>query len=492
MNYKPVFAALALLVGLLALFMVPSIGWSLFYHDGQWLNWIVSLGIVAGAGGALWLGGRGGDGEILQREALIVVGLGWIVAGAAGAVPFLVTGVFHDFHDAFFETVSGFTTTGATVLTEIESQSPSLLFWRSMTHWLGGIGIIVIFIAVMPFFNAARRLYRTEIPGVSTEGLTPRIKETAMVLVKIYLGLTVAETLLLMGGGMTLFDALCHSFGTLATGGFSTKNNSILFFDSAYIEGVIIVFMLLAGSNFTLHYFFTRGKWGVYFRDPECRAYLITLAAGTALAAAMVCMSDPGMKLTRAIRDGAFTVTSIMTTTGFCTANFSAELHENIGGWPNAGKALLVMLMFIGGCGGSTGGGIKVIRFLALFRIFGALVERAYSPRAVRQVTIGGRALDSQTQFMVLAFFFAMMIITGVSTLTLALLEPHLDLVSLFTAVAATLNNIGPGLYEVGAVENYAHFSAPSKYILSLCMIIGRLELIPIAVLFAPRFWRVH
>lgn len=493
MNYRAIFNALALLIALLAVFMLPSLGWSLWYHDGLWLHWIASIALTAAIAAGMYFKSQSReDQEVLQREALTIVGLGWLFAGAAGAIPFLITRTFTAFHDAFFETISGFTTTGSTVLIEIESIAPSVLFWRSMTHWLGGIGIIVLFIAVMPFFSKARRrLYRTEIPGVSAEGLTPRIKQTAIVLIKIYLGMTVAETVLLMFGGMTFFDALCHTFGTVATGGFSTKNNSVAHFDSVYIESVIIVFMILAGSNLTLLYFFCRGRLKIYFQDSEFRTYIIILLVATGIATLLVWFSGTGPNLGRSLRDSAFTVVSIMTSTGFCTANFSAEISENIGGWPLAGKALLVMLMFIGACGGSTGGGLKVIRYMVMFKVLGSILERSFSPRTVRQVKIGGRALEDNLQFMVLGLFFAVMIICGLSTLLLVLWEPQLDLVSAFSAVAATANNIGPGLYQVGAVENFAFLHPASKFLLSICMIMGRLEFIPLLVLIVPNFWRV-
>jgi trk system potassium uptake protein TrkH len=468
--------------------MLPSVGWSLYYRDGQWPAWTGSILIVGAIGGILWAIGHGSKAEVLQREAVAITGLGWIVAAATGAIPFLMTGTVDSYGDAYFETMSGYTTTGSTILGDIEAVAPSVLFWRSMTHWLGGIGIIVLFIAILPFFSRARRrLYRTELPGVSVDGLTPRIRQTVVAMVKIYLALSIAECLLLWAHpGMSLFDALCHTFGTMATGGFSTRNASIGHYQSVYIEAVVILFMFLAGCNFTLHFFFGQGRWLIHWRDVEFRTYAAVLAAATAIVTLLVWGSGEfggaAGGLAAAFRAGIFSVVSIMTTTGFVTDDFDR--------WPNVCRGLLVLLMFIGGCGGSTGGGIKVVRFLVAFRALFAQIERHHTPRAVRQVKLGGRVLDDQLQFSVLGFFFAAMVISGVATVVLAALEPGLDLVSAFTSVAATLNNIGPGLERVGAVESYRFLSGSSKWLLSLCMLMGRLELFSILVLFAPRFWR--
>lgn len=487
MNYRAIANAIALLVGLQSIFMLPSLGWSLHYNDGQWLAWVYSILMVGVIGAVLAWIGRGGGSDVLQREAVAITGLGWIIAAASGAIPFMLTGTFETFTDAYFETMSGFTTTGSTVLTEIESVAPSVLFWRSMTHWLGGIGIIVIFIAILPVFSTARkRLYQSEIPGVSAEGLTPRIKQTAVALLKIYLLLSAAETLLLWGfghGPMTLFDALCHTFGTVATGGFSTKNASIGYYNSVYVESVIIVFMFLAGCNFTLHYFFLmRRRWTAHLHDVEFRFYAGVLFAVAVVLGLSNWLMQADQSIEHSLRDSAFTVVSIMTTTGYTTADF--EL------WPNMSRGALVLLMFIGGCGGSTGGGMKVIRFVVLFRHLFNQVERHHSPRAIRPVKLGGRILDEALQFNVLSHFFVVSVIAGVGTILLESFEPTLDLVSAFTAVAATLNNIGPGLGAVGAIENYAFLSDATKWLLSLCMVMGRLEIFAILVLLAPRFWR--
>ncbi len=481
MHYRPICSALGLLVLLLSLFMLPSLGWSLYDGDGLTGRWFGAIVLVMGIGLAMFMVGWRSRQAVLQREALAIVGLGWLVGAAAGAIPFVLTGTIPSFTDAFFETISGMTTTGATILVDIEALPRSALFWRSMTHWLGGIGIIVIFIAILPFFSSARRrLYRSEIPGVTAEGLTPRVRQTALALLKIYLILSAAECVLLMAGGMDLFEALCHTFGTVATGGFSTRNASIGAFNSLYIEIVIVVFMFLAGCNFTLHYLFGQRRWSIYWHDTEFRAYALTLIGAVAILTGVVWLAG-GTGLGASLRGGIFSAVSIMTTTGFGTADFDQ--------WPTAGRALLVILMFIGGSGGSTAGGLKVVRYVLLFRHLFNQVERQRSPRTVRQVRMGGRVVDDALQFQVLSFFFAAMVITGVMTMLVALLEPEATLVTAFTAVAATINNIGPGLEAVGPTQTFAFLGGPAKWLLSLCMVMGRLEYMAILVLFAPRFW---
>jgi trk system potassium uptake protein TrkH len=482
MNIYPILAALGLLVSLIAFFMLPSLAVSIALKEGLAGQWLISFIIVEITGALLWFAGKRGGDRILQREALVVVSCGWVVVAGMGALPYLLTGAIPGLSNAFFESMSGFTTTGSTILTDIESLPKSILLWRSMSQWLGGIGIIVLFIAILPFFSAARqRLYATEIPGVNQDGLTLRIKETARAMLKIYLLLSVAECILLLACGMHLFDAVCHTFTTVATAGFSTRNQSIGAFDSLFIEMIIVVFMILSGCNFTLHYFFLDRRWKTYWKDVEFRVYIKTLLTAIVILSLLTWMSGATDTIGLGLRESVFTATAIMTSTGYHTADYNL--------WPTAARVLIVGLMFIGACGGSTGGGMKVIRHVVVFRFVLDRIQKHYSPRLVKNVKVGGRVVDDSLVQPVLGFFIVIFMLIGVFTLIIALLEPGLDLVSCFGAVTSTLNNIGPALGAFGPAENFAVLEASSKWVLSLCMLLGRLEVFSVLVLFAPRFW---
>ena len=482
MNFFPIFSALGMLVGLVGLFMIPSLILSLVSGDGLAGHWLITLVIVEIIGALLWVTGRQGGGRILQREAIVVVVIGWALVAGMGSLPYLITGAIPGVADAYFESMSGFTTTGSTILTDIESMPRSILLWRSMTQWLGGIGIIVLFIAILPFFSAARqRLYASEIPGINQDGLTLRIRDTARAMLKIYLILSVAECLLLLVLGMNLFDAVCHTFTTIATAGFSTRNGSIAAFDSLFIELVMIVFMILAGCNFTLHYFFLNKHWKTYWKDVEFRAYIRLLLAAVVILCLVTWISGTAGSFGKSLRDSLFTATAIMTSTGYATADYNA--------WPATARVLIVILMFIGACGGSTSGGMKVIRHLLTFRFVLDRIQKHYSPRLIKDVKIGGRIVDDSLVQPVLGFFIAIFILLGFFTLLVTILEPGLDMVSCFSAVASTLNNIGPALGAFGPTENFACLQVESKWILSFCMLLGRLEIFSVLVLFAPRFW---
>ncbi|MBN1866613.1 TrkH family potassium uptake protein [Candidatus Sumerlaeota bacterium] len=464
--------------------MLPSLAWSVYYADGAQMAIVRAIVATAGLGGAMYLLGRLRRQDLFRKEATAVVGLGWLLSAAMGALPFYFARAFPSYVDCFFECMSGLTTTGASVLTDFEAMPKGLLFWRSFTHWLGGMGIIVLFVALLPFLGAGgRALIEREVPGPVTETLTPRVKDTAVLLWKIYCGLTIAETLILMLCGMSFFDALCHTFGTLATGGFSTHPASIAGFDSLAIELVVIVFMIAAGTNFALYYGVLRGRRGLMLRDPEWRCYMGLIAGSILFVAVMLARSDLGLSFGRSLREAAFQVPSIMTTTGFATADFNA--------WPTPVKLWLVLLMFVGGSAGSTGGGIKVVRWIILAKVAWGYLERIYSPRTVRKTRLGNVVLDTDLANSILVFFFIWAFVFCLGSFLVALLEgSRVDLVTATTSVAATLNNIGPGLGLVGATENYAAMQPATKVLLSFLMVLGRLELYTILVLFAPRFWR--
>jgi len=492
MNYRLVIKYLGHFAMAYSLLMAPSVLWALYFGEQRaMIAFLESMGVGFAFGLLLTLAGSSKNNQMFQREGLALVGLGWIVAAGLGAAPYTLDGVLSPV-DAFFESMSGLTTTGATVLTDIEGTDKSILFWRSFTHWLGGMGIIVLFIAVLPYLGAGgKQLFKSESPGPDPRGLSPRIKDTASILWTMYVVLTVVQTILLMVAGMNLYDALCHTFGTLATGGFSTKSASIAAFDSVSVEVIIIVFMGLAGTNFGLFYAMSRGDWTALFKNSEWRLFVGILVVGTALvtlnligaqmpAAAGVAPETPAYAFGEALRHAAFTVVAVTTTTGYGTEDFNQ--------WPHFSRMLLVMLMFVGGCAGSTGGGIKVVRVMMLFKMAYWRLESTFRPKTVRRIRINGQVVDDDVQRTVFAFFVLHMIVFGAGCLFMSFLGLPFETAA--TSVIATLNNIGPGLQYVGAVENYAFIPDAGKVFLSFCMAAGRLELYSFCVLLLPGFWR--
>ncbi len=469
----------ALLLYLAGTLLIP-IPFSLYYQDGVATSFLLSALTTAGCGGLLFYYCRSRK-ELSLREGFGVVSFGWTLFALFGALPYIYSGAIPSPLDAVFETMSGFTTTGSTILPNIEAMPKSLLFWRALTHWLGGMGIIVLSLAILPMLGVGgMQLFKAEVPGPTADRLKPRIQDTAKLLWGVYLILTAAETLMLMLGGMTLFDALCHSFATLATGGFSTRNASIAAYDSAYIDGVIVLFMFLAGVNFTLHLHALRGKLGAFINNEELRFYSwITLGAIGLLMVSNLTSGTYGNLITN-FRYSSFQVVSILTTTGFGTADY--EL------WPVITQYILIMLMFIGGCAGSTGGGIKVARVLLLFKHAQVQIFRLIHPRAVRLVKLGKRPVDNEVLAGVLGFFALYITIFLAASLLLA--ASGMDLISGGAAAIACLSNIGPGLGSVGPVDNFAHVPAFAKTVLVVCMLMGRLELFTVLVLFFPSFWR--
>lgn len=418
--------------------------------------------------------------ELSVREGFAVVTFGWLTFAVFGALPYLLSGAISSPLDAIFETMSGFTTTGSTILTDIESLPRSILFWRSLTHWIGGMGIIVLSLAILPMLGVGgMQLFQAEVPGPTADRLKPRIQDTAKLLWGVYVIFTALETLLLMAGNMSFYDAICHSFATLATGGFSTRNASIAAYDSAYIDWVITLFMFLAGVNFSLHYYALKGRIGEYFRNEEFRFYLLISCGAVAI---LMWMNQGTVydSVVDNLRYSAFQTASILTTTGFATADF--EL------WPVVTQYILLFLMFIGGCTGSTGGGMKVARILLLFKHGTVQLYHLIHPRAIRLVKLGNNPVDQEVMQSILGFF-ALFVAVFVSA-SFLMAASGMDLVSGAAAVIATLGNIGPGLGSVGPVDNFAHISAFGKSVLILCMLLGRLELFTVLVLFLPSFWR--
>lgn len=469
----------ALLIYLAGTLLLP-IGFSLYFGDGAVSSFAYSAAVTLAFGLLLFKGFARNGGDLGLREGFAIVTFGWTFFGIFGALPYLFSGAIPSVVNAVFETMSGFTTTGATILTSIETVPQSLLFWRSLTHWLGGMGIIVLSLAILPNLGVGgMQLFKAEVPGPTADRLKPRIQDTAKLLWGVYVILTAVETALLMLGGMNFYEALCHSFATLATGGFSTRDASVAAYDSAYIDWVITFFMFAAGVNFSLHYHALRGRLREYFRNEEFLFYL-TITLGATVVLIILNQGTVYDSLADNLRYSAFQASSILTTTGFGTADYER--------WPVMAQYLLIFLMFIGGCAGSTGGGMKVARILLLFKHAHVQVFRLIHPRAVRLVKLGATPVKAEVMQSILGFFALFMGIFVVASMLLA--ATGMDLVSSGAAVIATLSNIGPGLGSIGPIDNYSHIPAFGKVVLIVCMLMGRLELFTVLVLFIPSFWR--
>lgn len=416
---------------------------------------------------------------LYARDGLAVVALAWISMSAFGALPFVISGDIPNFVDAFFETVSGFTTTGASILTAVEPLGRGVLFWRSFTHWVGGMGVLVFVMAILPMTDGhGMHLLRAEVPGPTVGKLVSRMSDSAKILYGIYLVLTVVEIVLLLAGGMSLFDACIHSFGSAGTGGFSSRNLSVGAYQNPYFDVVIGIFMLLFGVNFNLYYFLLIGRVRDVFRSEELRAYLLIVGASVlAIACNILHMYQ---SFATSLRHAFFQVSSIITTTGYATVDFNT--------WPTFSKAILVVLMFIGACAGSTGGGIKVARVVILLKTSLCDMRRMLHPNAVSTVRMEGKPISDKHIRSVHVFLSVYLVVFTVSFLLLSL--EHADLITTFTAVASCINNIGPGLEIVGPMGNFSSFSPWSKLLLSFDMLVGRLEIFPMLLLFAPSIWK--
>ncbi|MEW6260633.1 MAG: TrkH family potassium uptake protein [Thermodesulfobacteriota bacterium] len=416
-----------------------------------------------------------------HREGMAIVSIGWLLAGLIGALPFYFYNISISFADAFFESVSGFTTTGASILTDIEAVPRGLLLWRSLTHWLGGMGIIVLSLAILPFIGVGgMQLYKAEVPGPIPDKLRPRIRDTAKDLWIVYLLFSLIETLLLVLGGMDLFESLCHTFGTMATGGFSTRNASIGHYQSVYIESVITIFMFLAGINFSLHYLLiTEKKASILWKDPELRFYTLITFLFIGICTISI-YGDLYDNPAYAFRYAAFQVVSILTTTGYATADF--EL------WPSLPHIVLLLSMFLGASAGSTGGGIKCMRIILLMKQAYREILYLIHPKMISPIKFGGKVVSDEVMRSVLGFFLIYIGVFLAASMIMAAL--NLDLVTSMAAVAACIGNIGPGIGTVGPSENYAHLPDMAKWVLSACMLLGRLEIYTVIVLFIPEFWK--
>lgn len=453
---------------------------SLYYGQYDLVALLVTTALCFSVGIILRLLTHKAEKNIGKREGYIIVSLVWVVFSLFGAFPFVISGAIPSYTDAFFETISGFTTTGASILNDIEAMPQGLLFWRSLTQWLGGMGIIVLSIAILPMFGiGGMQLFVAEVPGPTPDKLHPRIKETAKRLWGIYILFTLTEVILLKLGGMDWFDAVNHSFTTMATGGYSTKQASIAHFNSPFIHYVIIVFMFLAGTNFTLSYFALHLKFGKVFKNEEFRYYLGFIILFT-VAITFALWYFEGYNPENSFRDSLFQVVSIITTTGFVTADYLQ--------WMPFVIVMIFALMFFGGSAGSTGGSVKIVRVTLLLKNSYQELKRIIHPNAIIPVRINGKSVPPQIISNTLAFVVFYMLITIISTIVISAMG--YDLETSLGAVAATLGNIGPGIGHVGPIENYAHIPVFGKWFLSFLMLIGRLELFTVLVLLSPAFWK--
>ncbi|MDX2430995.1 MAG: potassium transporter TrkG [Bacteroides sp.] len=480
LNLRTILRIIGLILFTEGFFMWFSIPVALIAGEQDSLKFLLSGAITSGVGALAYFTNWKRAIELNNRDGYVIVTAGWILFSLFGTLPFILTGSISSFTDAFFETISGFTTTGASILNNIEELSHGVLFWRSLIQWLGGMGIILLTLILLPFLGiGGMQLFSAEVPSPTPDKLHPHVKDTAKRLWLIYVLFTILETLLLWAGEMKFFDALCHSLTTMATGGYSTKQASIAFWDSAYIHYVITFFMFIAGTNFTLAYLAMHGKFKKVWRDEEFRWYL-GFVGGFALVITLGLFLTSGRGLEQAFRSSIFQVVSIITTTGFATDDYLK--------WVPWMGVFIFILMFFGGSAGSTGGGPKIMRVVIMLKNSTMELKRMIHPNAVIPVRLNKFAVEERIVTNVLAFMAFYGILAIISMGILSVLG-H-DLNTSIGAVAATLGNIGPGIGDVGPAQNYADFSTAGKWFLSFLMLVGRLELFTVLVLFSPMFWR--
>lgn len=465
------------LLVLLGAFQLPAFAVALAVNEAS-QPYLLSAVLAFGCGMGLTIRTRGADARIRPRDGFLVVSLAWGAAAVFGAVPYVFAGVLGPV-DALFESVAGFTTTGSTVMTRISAAPTGLHLWRALTQWLGGMGIIVFTIAVLPLLGiGGMQLFKAEVPGPVADKVRPRVAQTARRLWFIYVGFTAVECLALWLAGMNLFEAVCHSMTTLATGGFSTRDASIGEFNSPAIEWIISFFMLVAGMNFVLHYRLLTGRFGQVRRDGELRYFLGVVAGGVVVIGIALLLA--GNPIEETVRASVFQTLSILTTTGYATTDF--EL------WPSLAQFVLLVLMVLGGMSGSTGGGVKSLRALLVFRALRVSFDRLVHPRVVRPVKYGGLPVSEEILAGIWAFFAAYFLIATIAAA--AITASGYDIVTGISASLTAIGNVGPGLGDVGAYDNFAHFPGQIKLLLCFCMIAGRLEVFTLLVLLLPQFWR--
>lgn len=477
MNYRIIAYIIGWVFNVEAAFMLPSVVVGIIYGEKSLVSFLITMAICLLIGIPLIIR-RPKKQHFYVREGFVTVALSWILMSIMGSLPFIISGSIPHPVDALFETVSGFTTTGASVLSEVESLPKCILFWRSFTHWIGGMGVLVFLLSLLKLAGGSHmNLMKAESPGPSVTRLTPTVRSTAKTLYGIYIVMTIVEVIFLLAGGMPMFDALTTTFGTAGTGGFGIKNDSMASY-STYIQVVVTVFMILFGVNFNIYFLILAKKWKQALKSEELRWYLIIIASAILMIAWDIRMVYENFG--QALQQSAFQVASIITTTGFASTDFNV--------WPEVSRTVLIMLMFVGACAGSTGGGIKVSRFIILLKSMGKEIKQYLHPRQVRKIQIDGKSVEHEVVRNVNVFMVVYTMIFGFSMLFLAF--DGNDLISNFTAVSATFNNIGPGLELVGPSANFGLFSHPAKLVLIFDMLAGRLEIFPLLLLFVKDTWK--
>lgn len=480
-NLKIIASLLGILLIINGLFMLLCIPVSLIYREGGLMPLAISSMVTTATGLMLWLLNKNTQSNALgKREGYLIVTLGWLIMSLTGTLPYMLSGAIPSFTNAFFETISGYTTTGASILNDIESMPKGLLLWRSLTQWIGGMGIIVLAVAVLPLLGiGGMQLFVAEAPGLKPDKLQPRITETAKRLWLIYVGLTFLEFVLLNLSGMNPFDAVNHSLTTMATGGFSTKQASIAHFDSPLIQYIIILFMFIAGTNFTLTYFGFKGEFKKIWANEEFRVYSLgVITLGILVALSIYGLTDLGLE--QAFRDALFQVMAVITTTGFVSADYTS--------WAPALTILFFMFMFLGASAGSTAGGVKIVRHLLLLKNGFLELKRQIHPAAIIPVRLNNKAVSQEITYNVLAFIMIYLTIYVLSTFIMGIIG--VDFTTALGSVATSLGNIGPGLGSVGPVDNFSHLPMAGKWFLSFLMLLGRLELFTVLILLTPYFWK--
>ena len=476
MNYRMIAHTLGWLLLFEGAFLLVPLIASVAFADGALLAFLWSMAACLSASAILLLV-RPKNTDLRARDGFVIVSLSWIFLSIFGALPFLVSGVIPSFVDALFETVSGFTTTGASILTDVEALPKSMLMWRSFTHWVGGMGVLVFLMAFLPLSGGRNmHIMKAESPGPSVSKLVPRVRTTALLLYSIYFVLTLVQFILLLCGGMTVFEALCTSFATAGTGGFSFYNSSMASF-SPFLQVTISIFMLLFSINFESYFLLLRRKWKDFFTT-EVRVFLLVVAAAVGIITANIYAMYGSVS--DSLRHAFFTVSSLISTTGFATVDFDL--------WPQLARTTLLMLFFIGACAGSTGGSVKVSRIVILFKGIGRELRNAIHPKQVKKITVDGKPVEESTVSSVFSFMVCYCIIFAISALIISL--DGQDFMTNFSAVGSTIGNIGPGFNAVGPTRNFAFFSPLSKLVLIFDMLAGRLELLPMLLLFSPTTWK--
>ena len=478
MNYSMIVYLLGWILNFEAIFLVIPAITAVIYGESEFFSFLITIGICLLIGLLIIFLGKPKKKTIYTREGFVIVALSWIVLSIFGALPFIISGSIPSFTDALFETVSGFTTTGATILSDVEALPRSMLLWRSFTHWIGGMGVLVFILAFLPLSGAQNmNLMKAESPGPSVSKLVPKVKTTALILYSMYFGLTTLQFLLLILGGTPVFDSINIAFATAGTGGFGIKNDSLASY-SDYVQIVTTVFMLLFGINFNIYFLLILRKFRDALKNSEMRAYFVVIA--TAVFIITLNIGGTFESIGEAIKHIAFTVAAIITTTGFMTVDFNL--------WPELSRTILVLIMFIGACAGSTGGGIKISRFIILFKSMAKEIRLLIHPNQIKKLEIDGHKIDHNVIRSTNVYMVCYLLIFAISVLLISF-DNH-SLLTNFTAVATTINNVGPGLDMVGPTQNFSFFSDASKLVLIFNMIAGRLELFPVLLLFSPVTWK--